>query len=106
MTSDSSRACQFPWHAGTITDSRDHWGTSAAVWAADNDSLVCKLGPAEDPENRANARLCAAAPDLLAACKGLVLAMPTEVLFSLTYDQTAALLEALSDGCGAIARAE
>lgn len=73
-----SRFTPGPWDAGPIAKSDGEW----LLWAADPDSgLVYDKYPARitgvakicgTPRAAANARLIAAAPDLLAACKEFV----------------------------------
>jgi len=49
------------------------WDVDYDVVLGSNKSTVCKIATGEDREEEdANARLIAAAPDLLVACRGLV----------------------------------
>lgn len=59
-----------PWHVdgwrGLVQGSRKHEGTHYAVWAADDDTMICPTGL--DAESEANARRIVACVN---ACAGL-----------------------------------
>ena len=55
-----------PWEHAIEQDGENR---NICVFAAENRGIICDIGGGEFDERLANARLIAAAPELLAACK-------------------------------------
>jgi hypothetical protein len=85
-----------PWEATLYLSETDPPMKYPRVWA--NGMLICSI-PAAARFDYANAKLIAAAPDLLEACKGMVIAA-TRTIDHETF------VEALEDIEKAIAKAE
>jgi hypothetical protein len=86
-----------PWRIAPASDYAD----GSLNVDADTRGYVCLAGFRDDPEARANARLIAAAPDLLEACKRILADIDSNATLAFEIDGDA--LEALDS---AITKAE
>lgn len=92
-----------PWTPGPWHYSPTHYGKAYDIGAADGDNVALVYGPSENGSDffRANARLIAAAPELLAALEEMV-----EVHPRYNRDHWPVLADALDHARAAIAKAK